>query len=234
MFRKPYLLLFVALIATPSLNLKAQDQPSVGLGKGTGTGIADHLLILDANRTLNKPAAEETEGSPYLVDNFIRGNVISSKGRFDDVEMRYNIHEDVVEFRQSNYTYLLDPSPDIKRIYMGEHTLIADKTDGRHYGFYSVLDSGRVSLLAKKHVSYREGRPPQALQAARTPARYMNLPDSYYYRVGDGPLIKVTSIKKMIASFPDRQAELKAFASREKISSRKGNELVKLVKFYNQ
>lgn len=234
MLRKPYLLLFLALIATPSLTVKAQDQPVTGLGGGTGRNIADHLLILDANRTLNETVARKAEGSPYLVDNFIAGNVLSSKGRFDGVEMRYNIHEDVVEFRQNNYTYFLDPSPDIRRISMGEHTLIVDKADGRRYGFYAVLDSGRVSLLAKKRVSYREGRPPQALQAAPTPARYTNLPDTYYYRIGDGPLIKVTSVKKMIASFPDRQAEAKAFATREKLSSRKGDDLAKLVKYYNQ
>jgi hypothetical protein len=37
----------------------------------------------------------------------------------------------------------------------------------------------------------------------------------------------------MIVSFPDKREELQAFASREKISARKQDELVRLVRYYN-
>lgn len=229
------LLTAVALLTAPSLYLKAQDQPVTGLGGGTGRNIADHLLIQNAHETLDGPAPEQVEGSPYLTNDFVTGDVLSSKGRFDGIEMRYNIYEDVLEFKQNKFTYLLDPSPDIRRVDMGEYRLIVDKAPGnRAYGFYAVLDSGNVTLLARMTVRYRQGKPAQALEAAPTPGRYMGLPDTYYYRVGDGPLTKVTSVKKMIASFPDRHAELQAFASKEKISSRKGDELVRLVRLFNQ
>ena len=37
----------------------------------------------------------------------------------------------------------------------------------------------------------------------------------------------------MIASFPDKQEEVKQFAKKEKISPKKEEELVKLVRYYN-
>lgn len=227
-------LLTVSILITLFQSLIAQDRPTTGLGGGTGRNIADHLLIQEANKTLYDAPEENVIGSPYLVRDFVKGNIRSSKGKFEGVEMRYNIHQDVIEFRQNNFTYILDPSPDIHLVDMGEYKLVAEKgIKNRAYGFYEVLDSGKVTLLAKKSVSYREGKPPQALQSAPTPARYSNLPDTYYYRIGTGPLIKVTSLKKMIAGFPDNHDQLKAYAAEEKISSNKGDELARLVKYYN-
>ena len=214
--------------------LSAQDPPATGLGGGTGQNIADHMLIQMSNSTLNEATGEKVEGSPYLVSEFVKGSIRSGKGTFEGVEMRYNIHQDIIEFKQNNFTYILDPSPDIHLVNMGQYKLVVEKgIKNRPYGFYQVLDSGRVTLLAKKTVRYREGRAPQALESAPTPARYTTMPDTYYYRVGNGPLVKVTNLKKMIADFPDRHDQLKAFASEEKISSNKGNELVKLVRYYN-
>lgn len=214
--------------------LSAQDQPTTGLGGGTGRNIADHMLIQISNSTLNEAPGEKVEGSPYLASEFVKGSIRSSKGTFEGVEMRYNIHQDIIEFKQNNFTYILDPSPDIHLVDMGDYKLVVEKgIKNRPYGFYQILDSGRVTLLAKKTVRYREGRVPQALEAAPTPARYTNIPDTYYYRIGNGPLVKVTTLKKLIAGFPDGQEQLKAFASKEKLSSGKGEELVKLFRHYN-
>lgn len=229
-----FVLLTMTLLVIAYHSLSAQDIPTTGLGGGTGRNIADHMLIQEANKTLYDAPEENVKGSPYLVRDFVKGDIRSSKGNFEAVEMRYNIHQDIIEFKQSNFIYILDPSPDIHLVDIGEHKLVVQKgLKNRAYGFYELLDSGRVTLLAKKAVNYREGRPPQALESAPTPARYTNIPDTYYYSVENGPLIKVTSLKKMIAGFPDQHDQLKAFASKEKISSNKGDELARLVKYYN-
>jgi hypothetical protein len=43
----------------------------------------------------------------------------------------------------------------------------------------------------------------------------------------------VGNLKEMIASFPDKQEELKQFAKKEKISPKKEDELLKLIRYYN-
>ena len=215
-------------------SLYAQHAP-VGPGGGRGMNLGDHLLIKEAEDVLYGTPGAEVVGSPYLSDQFIKGNVYSSKGTFGNVEMRYNIYKDYIEFRQSGLTYILDPSREIIRVDLGDYSLVTDQVDlkGKSVGFYVLLDSGKVTLVSKKSISFTEARPAQALESSATPAKFSAAPDTHYYKIGNGPLIKIGSLKKMIVSFPDKREELQAFASREKISARKQDELVRLVRYYN-
>jgi hypothetical protein len=45
--------------------------------------------------------------------------------------------------------------------------------------------------------------------------------------------MKVSNLKKMIDSFPDKQNELTQFAKKEKLSHKKAEDLMKLVRYYN-
>src|SRR5690606_37715640 len=83
-------LLTFAILITLFQSLIAQDRPTTGLGGGTGRNIADHLLIQEANKTLYDAPEENVIGSPFLVRDFVKGNIRSSKGKFEGVEMRYN------------------------------------------------------------------------------------------------------------------------------------------------
>ena len=82
-------------------------------------------------------------------------------------------------------------------------------------------------------VTYKEQQAPKALESGPTPAKYTRLPDVYFYKIGNSDPVKVDNIKKMIAGFPDKQTELTEFAKREKISGKKEDDLIKLVRHYN-
>lgn len=208
---------------------------TTGSGGMVGKNIADHLLIKDANRAIYGEPDEDVVGTPYLNKTFIEGDIYYSKGKFLGIPMRYNIYDDNIEFKQNGSTYILDPSLEIAKIDMGDYALVvARELRGKlKPAYFVLLDSGKVTLMAKKHISFRESRPPGPLDSQATPARFSELPDDYFYRIGDGELMKVGSIRKMIESFPDKQKELSQFADREKISSNKEKELIKLVHYYN-
>lgn len=215
------------------VSLSAQEIPVAGPGSGSGMNIADHMLIQISKQTTD-PRQEEVVGSPYLSDNFTRGKIHSTKGSLA-ADMRYNVYQDVVEFKQGNLTYILNPSPVILRVDFEEYKLVVgDGFKNRTYGFYAILDSGRAVLLTKKSVAYHEARPPGALESQAHPAQYANLPDTYYYQVDNGPITRVTNIKRLIAAFPDRRDQLRTFASEEKISPNKSDDLTRLFRFYNE
>ena len=141
-----------------------------------------------------------------------------------------------MEYQQNGKALVLDPSTKIKRVRLGESTYIVEKFefDGKtKYGFLNLLDSGKVTLVAKKVVKYQEPIKGRALDGGDVPAKFSKSSDAYYYRIGNGELQEVENIKDMIASFPDKQEELKQFAKKEKISPKKEEELVKLVRYYN-
>jgi hypothetical protein len=52
--------------------------------------------------------------------------------------------------------------------------------------------------------------------------------------VASGELYEIESLKKLIEAFPDKHDELNAFASKEKISIRKEDELIQLIQYYNK
>lgn len=216
--------------------LDAQPLPGNMAGAGTGINLSDHMLILDSKKNMDVEPEEIIGGTPYLIETFTTGDVYSNKGKFAAVPMRYNIYADYIEFKEKDVTYILAPGPDIKKVNLGDYHFVVEKYQVKgktQLGYFTLLDSGKVMLMSKKMVTFRGKQEPKAIETAGTPARYTRSSDEYHYKIANGALIKVSSIKKMIESFPDKQEELKQFASQEKISPKNESELVKLVRYYN-
>ena len=201
-----------------------------------GTNVQDHLLIKLANTGLYGAPEEEFDGTPYLNETFVAGDVYGNKDRYVGVPMRYNMYKDIIEFKQNELLYILDPEPRIKKVNLGNVVLVVEKYEFKgkmKYGYLTLLDSGKVMLMSKKVVNYTPGHAPKALESAATPAKYSKSADIFFYRTRNSELVKVDNLKNMIEGFPDRQEELSQFAKTEKISPRKEEELIKLVKYYN-
>jgi hypothetical protein len=180
-------------------------------------------------------SAQKIEGTPYLSEKYVPGEILFGTER-SAVPLRYNVYQDLMEYQQNGKALVLDPNTKIKKVRLGESTYIVEKFefDGKtKYGFLNLLDSGKVTLVAKKVVKYQEPLKGRALDGGDLPAKFSKSSDAYFYRVGHGELQEVDNIKDMIASFPDKQEEVKQYAKKEKISPKKEEELVKLVRYYN-
>jgi hypothetical protein len=190
------------------------------------------MHLLDTRRALyGAESAPEFQGTPYLTETFDSANVHTTKGVFRGVPMRYNIYEDYLEFKNKDVTYILDPKLDIIKVDFGSNRFVVEKTVKMKLGFFELLDSGKVTLVAKMGVYYREPQPTKGIVDA-VPGTFTRKGDEYMYRIEKGQLNEIGSIKKMIESFPDKHNELKEFARKERISKNK-EDLIKLVQFYN-
>jgi hypothetical protein len=189
-----------------------------------------------ASRTTSTgTAAPEIKGSPFLDDNFVQGEVYVGSKR-TAVPIRYNIFQDWIEYQQAGQTLVLEPSKTIEKVRIGDKTLVCEKFDfnGKSkYGYLTLLDTGKVTLLSKKVVKYIPVQKQRALDGSDEPAKYDRGPDVYFYRIGDGPLQEIDNLKSLIASFPDKQEELKQYAKKEKISVKKEGELIQLMRYYS-
>ena len=203
----------------------------------SGRGIDDHLLIKESEKALGENSADNVIGTPYLNETFARGEVYFDKGNLTVVQQaRYNIYSDWVEYQQNNQILVLDPNQRIRKVRIEDHVLVVDKypTRGKiRHGYFTLLDSGKLMLLSKQIVNYRESQAAGALESSAKPAKYTRAPDQYYYKVGSGALKKVDNINDLIADLPGNAEELKGFVKKEKISARKKEELLKFVRYYN-
>jgi hypothetical protein len=227
-------LLCMFLMAIVSLSI-AQRLPGNAPGSGMGMNLSDHLLILDSKKGRGGGAEENVDGTPYLQDEFVAANVFTTKGTYTAVPMRYNMYTDYIEFKQKDGIYVLDPRPDVRKVVFEQFSMVTENhtVKGKSIrGYFMMLDSGKVSLLERKAVAYQPAQPPKGLETEGRQARYDKPKEQFYYKLGSGALVEITTIKKMIDSLPDHQAEVSKFASQEKIS-RNEEELTRLVKYYN-
>ncbi len=201
----------------------------------TGRSIDDHLLIKDAEKNLGLEDEIEVIGTPYFNEKFDPGEIIFDKGMRNVVPLRYNIYKDWIEYQQNNQTYILDPDVRIKSVKFDENTFVVEPYSSKgknRLGYFKVLDSGKVTLLSKQIVTYKEYQQAQALQSSSSPPKYTRAADQFYFKVGPSQPAKVDNIKSMIASFPDKQDLLMDYAKKEKISVRREDELRRLFAYY--
>ena len=200
-----------------------------------GRNLDDHVLIKMSQQSVFQEVTDY-EGSPYLNDDFISGDVFINDGRYQNVLLRYNIYKDYMEFKKDSRTYVLDPNKKIQKITIGSDVFIVGDFSYRSQkkvGYLMLLDSGKASLMMKHIVSYREPQPPKPIETEGKPARYSELPDIFYFRIGNGEIKEIESLRKMVEEFPDKQSELNEFIKNEKISVRKKDEMIKLIRYYN-
>lgn len=208
----------------------ASGQQQVGLG------LDDFLLVKMAKKTYGEESVEKYNGTPYRNASFVNGDVYINKGRYSGLAMRFDVFNDYIEFKKDNQVYILDPDLKIQKVTIGAEVFVVQEFPfkGKNkVGYLSLLDSGKAVLMAKHVIAYREAQAPKALESQGTPAQYTAMPDVFYIKIGNGKLKEIESLKKMIEEFPDKENELSEFAKKEKISVRKKDELIKLIKYYN-
>lgn len=186
--------------------------------------------------TAQQASASKIEGTPYLNEQFVEGEIIFGESNRTKVPVRYNIFQDLMEYEQNGKALALDPSKKIKEVKMGDEIFIVDKynLEGKSkLGFLNLLDTGKMTLVSKKIVKYQEPLKGRALDGGDLPAKFSRSSDAFFYRIGEGELKEVGNLKELIAGLPDKQEEIKQFAKKEKISPKKQEELRKLVRYYN-
>jgi hypothetical protein len=213
--------LFVAGLLLCCIGFNAIAQRSIN--------IYDHLLIRDSNRALYGEPAEVYEGSPFLNDAFTPGFVYLGEERSAKVPIRYNIHADVMEFEEGGSRYVMEPNNQITKIEIGDHRFVVEAfLPKKQNGFFELLGEGKLTILAKKAVNHRKND-----EMHNIPAKYARLPDTYYYKIENGIVTRMSSLKNLIRSLPDKQDQVSKYAEEEKITVKDPNDLLKLANFYN-
>lgn len=183
-----------------------------------------------------RPVNTEIDGTPYLKPEFQEGVVITLRGAFNSVNMRYNIYQDVMEFNMGGKNLCLDPTPLIKSITLdGQKFVVGDfpfKTSIIR-GFLVELVGGSVSLYAKKNISFREAEPPKALESMAHLPKLVKLSDTYYLNRPNEDMVKVKSINEIMFLLSNDTSDLKKYVKAEKLSNKKVGDMIKFVSYIN-
>ena len=197
-------------------------------------GMVTMFTISTASAQVTTATGEAIAGSPYMDDKYKDG-VIYYGDKNQAAPIRYNAYQDLIEYQQNGKALVLDANPAIKKVIVGDETFVPLSPNGsaKKLGYFAVLDSGKVTLYAKKRIIFLPFKQRGKIDGTDQPAEFQKKPDTYYYQVGDGELKEIDNIKSLIASLPDKQDELSQYAKKEKISTKKEKDLIQFIKYYN-
>ncbi len=185
----------------------------------------------------NMLTANDIEGSPYLNEEFVPGTIYTtSKQKYVDVPLRYNIYNDQMEFKTPENKVMAMAVPEIiEAIEIGNLKMVYISYSNSKkvlHGFFKVLAEGEASLYSKSNVVFKDAEKSKGYDEPE-PARFVKQADVYYIRLGAGPAKKVRNKKDLNEIFTAHKSEITSFIKKNKVKPNKPEKLKKLVLYYN-
>lgn len=183
-------------------------------------------------------AEGDIKGSPYLDDDFHKGEIYtSSKMKFVDIPLRYNIYRDNLEYKTPEGQVQELATPEIvEKAVFGDYQLeYIPFTDLKKIkrGFLTRVYKGeKASLYSRAFVNFTQPTEPGAYKEAE-PAKFTRKPTIYYIRVGMEQAMKIGTKKDLVTIFPDHKAEIETFVKKKKVKTNKPEKLTELIKYYD-
>jgi hypothetical protein len=176
-------------------------------------------------------------GSPHEKDEFIEGTVATrSDVRYENVPLRFNIHENAVEFMtdEGNIFFLEAPEVvDYVQIGEDKYVYVPYSFGNRMLrGFFRVAIEGHATLLVRQLVNLKAPEPPAPYKDAQ-PARFIRLVDEYYLRVGTAEAQKISNRKELLQMMKDNGTAVDDFLKKNKTRFNRLEDLIKVTEYFN-
>lgn len=197
--------------------------------------LTDQFMTKNAYGRNNLRTAD-IQGSPYLDNEYKVGTVRTVDDvLYKDIPLKYNCYDDVLEFQRNNVSYDLKPKTIVKRAEFGGQVFAYkdfESNGGTDKSYFKLLAEGKASLCVRFSVKFYEQEPLKAY-AEPKPARFDNLEETYYVSIDNSPAKKILNNKKLIEILADKKNEVESFMSKQKLSARKAEDLIKIIRYYN-
>lgn len=189
----------------------------------------------DFNNLEVKNNYSSIEGSPFLYNDFRKGEVALKNGNIFRGEFRYDKYADQVEFKVKQGIYWV-ANPDlvdyikidsIYLIFVSKNTEHPDKGS-----YYEVLVAGKCYLLLKEGVILQSAELPKPYTDAK-PAKFIKRKNLYYFLVDKNIPVRISSKKTISEVLSDKSSEISAFIRKNKLSYKKEKDLIRIVNYYN-
>lgn len=188
------------------------------------------------NTTQKDYTFEDYDGSIYMTSSYKDANVIHEKSTTFDAKLRYNIHADALEYDSGSQLYELVKKPTIHARIDGDYFYYCDFEGQRgvdRSGYYILVElTDTYSIYKKLSLKIKEPRSGVGVGAPTEPGAVRMI--TTYYLEEAGVIMELPMNKNdMLATFNDKENELKEYIKKEKIRLRKEEDLIRLVARYN-
>ncbi len=189
-----------------------------------------------SSRIFNIEKYAEIRGTPFLTDKWTRGSVTTSRGIYENLELKYNVYDNALFFNKNEEAFELQD--DIVSFTLmhksgtsGEYSTYKKGIEGPGLSaqqFVQVLAEGRIDLyrLDLKHVS-------EMSEVNAGMVKTFTGGIKYYAKKDKAVTLIRADKDSVLLLVPDKSDQVKEFITSNKISFRKEEDLIKVLKYYN-
>ncbi|MBE0649680.1 MAG: hypothetical protein IH595_02455 [Bacteroidales bacterium] len=196
------------------------------------------LKHIDAGGRKNYLSESDIDGSPYLNNEFVKGEVLTENDvRYVGIPLRYNIYSDDIEFKTSSGQVLSIAFPgNIKEVKIGHDVFVYHlyflSADRLNWGYFQLINTGKAEGLIGYRIIFQEAQPALAYKDPQPP-KFIPQPPYYFVSVDKKPAVRVQTTKYLINLLGDHKKELESFAKKNHIKVRKLDDLRRILYYYN-
>ncbi len=178
---------------------------------------------------------DEYDGSLYMKARYKESSVIDEKAGAFDAKLKYNIFTDALEYNQGSKLFEVLKSTTIHARIDGDYFYFCEFKTPRglkREGYYVLVElNDRYRIYKRFTLDIKEPTKNTLTQIGEAGVLKMI---TTYYLEEDGMIVELPMNKKqMLATFSDKEDELKAYLKKESIRLRKEEDLIRLVARYN-
>jgi len=182
------------------------------------------------------------EGSPYMDDAFVQGQLYYGEEALGNIYYRYNAYNEEIEIKQKNIEAEpirgLSKDKKIKLIIQGKPTsfkTFVDKSGNTKNGYLTLLVYGDYNLYKHIKVTFKEAKKAENSFVQGSPAKFTQFTE-YFLEDSNGNRIDEIEMsnKKIIQLIGSEKGdELKTFLKENKIKVKDVNDLYRVMGFLN-
>jgi len=225
-------ILFLAFVLMVNYSVFAQS-----FVIGDVNTLSDHITYRNSRNQTS--IYEDIDGTPYLKNEFILGEVlINDSIRFVNVPLRYNILNDKIEFRDDNDQVMeINLSEQTYQFRFDKHVFVACNyliNGEENTGILEQLVEGRIKLFKKYSAEFKPATKAIGFQDAE-PNRIERMDEIYLLTVDYG-IPKEINLKKkeVFAALKPFKNDIELYAKKEKLKLRSEEDLIQLIHYCNQ
>ena len=202
--------------------------------------LVNRLRLNKSINSLEKVTYSDIDGDPFLYKNFSRGKVILNSGEIFQLDLRFDIFSDQVQFKDKSEVFeLTNPDKiaaliiDTVKLQFASYRNSPGDESSPEDSWFIVKADGKCKLLIKKNIRLQAAEPPKAYQEAR-PAKFIPTNDTYYLKLEGQSAIKINNKKDLLNLLAEKKDEIDKFITSSKLGTKSEIDLLKIISFYNK
>jgi len=201
-------------------------------------------LLYNLEYYLNKNNSKENNieynkiaGSPYIYEDFKKGNVFFKNGEsFLNCMINYNAYDNEMEFKIKSELYTVKNPEDILRVEVNDDVFLYKcftYNKQVEKGLLMQIVNDKISLFKKESIEFIAAKDAINTYEDKKPAQFKKRQSQYYIGLSDGSIFLINNKRELLKKMTV-YSDLKLFMKKEKINLKSEEDIIRLIKYLNE